>query len=85
MLLIKVFRPEKLPFMIRKYIKDKLGDTYISHQQTSMQMMVDASDNVTPIIFVLSQGADPSQLLLKFAIEEHGQELQDNMISLGQG
>lgn len=45
-----------------------------------MQIMVDARDHVTSMIFMLSQGADPNQLLLKLAIEEYEQKLLDNMI-----
>ena len=40
------------------------------------------SDNRTPIIFVLSPGADPTASLLKFK-EENGSTL--DIISLGQG
>ena len=60
MLLLKVFRPEKLPFIIRQYVKEKIGEVYIQSTTTTMQMMLDDSDNITPIIFVLSLGADPS-------------------------
>lgn len=45
------------------------------------------SDNRTPIIFVLSPGADPTAALLKFNAEliKSGINIELQIISLGQG
>lgn len=42
------------------------------------------TDRKTPVVFVLSTGADPTQFLMKFV---HEKKMQDRMsiISLGQG
>jgi len=44
--------------------------------------MVAAADNITPIIFVLSQGVDPSWQVLKFAEKK---DIPISSTSLGQG
>lgn len=41
-------------------------------------------DNKTPLIFVLSQGAEPTSALLKY-VAEQGQEDKFAVTSLGQG
>ncbi len=42
------------------------------------------TDRKTPVVFVLSTGADPTQFLMKFVQERKMQDRID-MISLGQG
>lgn len=49
-----------------------------------MRALYESSDVATPVIFVLSPGADPTSALLKFAAELEMGELTD-MVSLGQG
>jgi dynein heavy chain len=41
------------------------------------------SDNKTPIIFVLSQGAEPTELFLRFAKKVRGDSEGYEIISLG--
>lgn len=64
------------------YVTQELGKQYESTSAGSMEDVYIDSDSNTPIIFILSQGADPTQMLLKF-----GKEKQTVMqvISLGQG
>ena len=49
-----------------------------------MEALYQDSDNVTPVVFVLSQGADPTNQLLKFGEER---EFSDRIVvtALGQG
>lgn len=49
-----------------------------------MEMLYKDSDKVTPVIFVLSQGADPSLQLIKFA-DQMNMGNRFRSISLGQG
>ena len=49
-----------------------------------MEELYDDSDKKTPVIFVLSQGADPTIQLVKFAEAKNYQE-RFRYISLGQG
>lgn len=49
-----------------------------------MEVVYNDTDVKTPLIFVLSQGADPTSSLIKFA-KDKGFSEKLNVISLGQG
>jgi dynein heavy chain len=79
-----VFRPEKLAFAFTDYVKDEIGQMYVEDQTITMKSIFADSDCKTPVIFILSQGADPTTALYKFAREmEFDSKLTG--ISLGQG
>ena len=71
-------------FAFTDYVNTELGKTYIENQVTTMDIIYQDSDNRTPVIFILSQGADPTTALYKFAKD---QDFNDKIqgISLGQG
>eukprot|EP00828_Plagiopyla_frontata_P006295 TRINITY_DN1271_c0_g3_i1.p1 TRINITY_DN1271_c0_g3~~TRINITY_DN1271_c0_g3_i1.p1 ORF type:complete len:1785 (-),score=242.13 TRINITY_DN1271_c0_g3_i1:82-5436(-) len=85
LVLIKVFKPENLMFSITKYVEENLGKFYLESPSVSISNLYDSSRNTTPIIFILSQGADPTQQLLNFATETEMSPDRFFMISLGQG
>lgn len=61
LLILKVFKPEKLMFAFQRYVLQELGQVYSESPVASMDALFSSSDQKTPIIFVLSQGADPTQ------------------------
>ena len=67
-----------------KFIIADLGQYYIEPPATNMEIMYRDLATYIPMIFVLSQGADPTSLLQKFAYEREFNERID-YISLGQG
>lgn len=69
-------------FTLATYINKYLGSFFLESPNVSMRAIWEDSDNRTPIIFVLSPGADPTTVLLKLR-EELAIEL--DIISLGQG
>ena len=48
-----------------------------------METLYNDSDMITPIIFILSQGADPTVMLMKF-VKEKGYSERMSVVSLGQ-
>lgn len=82
MLIIKILRPEKLMFSISDYVLHFLGKFYLESPQTTMGNLYDASDVCTPIIFVLSSGADPTAAIDNFA-QVTNMKKQLQYISLG--
>ena len=84
LLIVYLYRPEKLMFSMSNFIKQSLGSFYLESPEVGMSKLFNDSDCRTPIIFVLSQGADPTDSIIAFAKER---ELEDNLhiISLGQG
>lgn len=61
LLILKIFKPEKLMFAFQRYVYSELGQVYAESPIATMDALFGSSDNRTPIIFVLSQGADPTQ------------------------
>lgn len=84
LLILKIFRPEKLMFAFTDYVNQELGQMYIENQAVSMEAIYHDSDEKTPVVFILSQGADPTTSLYKFAREYNADQIITG-ISLGQG
>lgn len=85
-MLLKVIREEKLLFACELFISKELGKQYIGSKPLLLDDVFPDSSNVTPIIFILSTGADPSGMLQRFGDKQErraGERL--HMISLGQG
>lgn len=53
LLVIKVFKPQKLMGAVTRYIKKELGEEYAVSPHASLESLFQAADNITPIIFVL--------------------------------
>lgn len=84
LILLKAFRPEKIAFAFQIYVLDNMGKFYIESQSATMEVIYADTDYKTPLIFILSTGADPTSQLLKFAqSKNYGDRLFP--ISLGQG
>mgnify|MGYP000930809157 FL=1 len=82
LLLLRAVCPEKLMLHIGFYVQQELGNFYEQIHTVSLEKIFQGSDHKTPVIFVLSQGADPTASILRFS-EEKQQQL--GIISLGQG
>lgn len=66
-MILKVLRDEKLIYGIKEFVKKELGPRYIESPPFDLQGAYNDSQNTTPIIFVLSPGADPITYLLGLA------------------
>ncbi|KAG2448089.1 hypothetical protein HYH02_007114 [Chlamydomonas schloesseri] len=86
LLLIKIFREEKLIFACAQYVAGKLGYEFTEPPPWSLDDVFPDTSCRTPIIFILSTGADPTAMLQRFA-EKNGFVTGErlHMISLGQG
>lgn len=72
-MLIKVIREEKLAQAIKKYIGAKIGKEFIESPPFDLEGSFIDSSNGTPIIFVLSPGADPIANLIELAKQKNMQ------------
>ena len=82
--MLKIFRPEKIMFAFKNYVKTHLGVFYVSAMTITMENIYADTDAITPLIFILSTGADPTDMLMNFA-KERGFAEKIGLISLGQG
>jgi dynein heavy chain, axonemal len=82
MLLLRVFRPDRVVHSARKFVAKNLGPTFVEPPPMDLTQIYADSTPTSPVIFVLSTGVDPSSMLrqlagqMNVAVEE---------ISLGQG
>lgn len=83
MVILRCFRPDKIVPAVQQFIQDKMGTFYIEPPTFDLAGSFDDSSCVSPLIFVLSPGADPMAALQKFALDLTGKIPQS--ISLGQG
>jgi len=81
---LKAFRNEKISAAFSKYVLDNMGKFFVEAQAATMEIVAADMDYMTPLIFILSTGADPTTQLLKYA-EMKGVSDKLFPISLGQG
>ncbi|CAG9323486.1 unnamed protein product [Blepharisma stoltei] len=84
MLLIKAFRDEKIIYMVSDFINEVLGPKFVQVAPTSMEEVYAETTKRTPIIFILSQGADPMSMITRLARDRKFLDRIDP-ISLGKG
>lgn len=83
-MLMKVMREEKLIYAIKEFVKSELGEKFIESPPFDLLGAYNDSVNTTPIIFVLSPGADPILYLLGLA-KSKNMDSRIKILSLGQG
>lgn len=84
LMLLKVLRSGKMIFGVKAFVKAELGPVYIESPPFDLEGCLADSSNITPIIFVLSPGADPIAYLNQLAVKR-GMKERLQAISLGQG
>ena len=86
LLLIKCLREEKFVYACEVFIKNNLGSQFVGSIPLQLDEVFKDTSNTTPIIFILSTGADPTGILQRFGERvdrKPGERL--HIISLGQG
>ena len=84
LLLIKALRPEDLTKAIQSFVKTVLGSQYLAAQLFSMKQVYQESDPNMPMIFILTPGNDPENVVQRFA-HELGSNFQSIALGKGQG
>ena len=84
LLLVKVFRPEKIVECIGDYISGIMGREYIEQPPLDLHVVFPDTSSSTPLVFILSAGADPMSTIVRFATDKGWLERM-HAISLGQG
>lgn len=83
MIILRCFRPDRIIFSVRKYIESNLGkNEFVQSKATQIKDIYATSTPATPILIILSQGVDPTDVIEKYS-EELGVEIDS--ISLGKG
>jgi dynein axonemal heavy chain len=84
LLVLRCLRPDKMQEAVQEFVTESLGPQFIESPQFDIEYSYNSSSNVTPLVFILSRGADPRAELVDFA-QDMG--FRDRMVSvsLGQG
>jgi dynein heavy chain len=83
-MLINVLKNTKLMGSVKEFVRNEVGSFYIESPPFDLEGCLEDSTNITPIIFVLSPGADPIAYLKNLAVTK-GMDKKLESISLGQG
>lgn len=68
---LRVLRPDRITFALRKFVSDLLGEDFVSQPPFSMRSVYDDSSASTPILFLLFPGVDPTAW-----VEDLGREMR---------
>ena len=84
LILGSILRPEKLMLGLKMFVGRELGQVFVESPPFDLKGAFEDSVSTSPIIFILSPGADPISDLLKLA-KEFDMDSRFRMLSLGQG
>eukprot|EP01135_Chromosphaera_perkinsii_P000898 Nk52_evm61s152 gene=Nk52_evmTU61s152 len=84
-LVLRAIRPDKVIPAVQIYVEDKLGGRFVQPPPFDLAKSYMDSNPATPLIFILSPGADPMAGLIKYAESKGFTGQRFNTISLGQG
>ena len=85
LIILRVLREEKLTFGLKLYVSATIGDYFTESPPFDLEGAFGDSTCVSPLIFILSSGADPTDYLLSLAENKGKGDGGLRIISLGQG
>jgi len=84
LLVMRCLRPDKVIPAVNDFVDATMGRRFIEPPPFDLQGSYNESNAMTPLLFILSAGSDPTAALLKFA-DEAGKGSDIGVISMGQG
>ncbi|DBA76763.1 TPA: hypothetical protein ACH3X2_008790 [Trebouxia sp. C0005] len=84
LLILRCIRPDKVVPAVQDFVEAQLGRKFVEPPVFDLKACHADSTPITPLIFVLSAGSDPTAALLQFAAEKD-MSSRLSSISLGQG
>ncbi|XP_026671189.1 dynein heavy chain 7, axonemal-like isoform X2 [Ceratina calcarata] len=85
LLILRCIRPDKIIPGVQNFVEGELGTQFVDPPPFDLASSYADSNCCTPLIFILTPGTDPAQLLLSFADEQGYSATRLIYLSLGQG
>lgn len=82
--LLRCLRIDKIPEAVMNYVMEKLGQQFVEPPPFDLMSCFKDSTVLTPLVFVLSKGSDPTKAFNDFA-SKMKMDKKARMLSLGQG
>ena len=82
---LRACRESRVVFAAREFVDQTLGRAFVESPAFDLEGAFEGSTNTTPLIFVLSPGADVTEPLMQLAAKKGKEGSALKMISLGQG
>jgi dynein heavy chain len=82
--ILRAFRADRVPDGVLNYVIEKLGQKFVEPPPFNLSACFKDSNVLTPLVFVLSKGSDPTKAFNEFAVKQK-MDRKTKMLSLGQG
>ena len=69
-LILKIVRPDKVIPAVQEWVSESIGRDYILNPSFELGKCFKDSNQMTPLLIILSAGSDPVSEFLKFAEEQ---------------
>jgi len=84
-MLLRCFRVDRIYLAITQYVTKTMGDQYVTPPVIHFEAIWEQSTPLSPIIFILSPGSDPTTDLLKLAERTEFGTGKVKLLAMGQG
>lgn len=85
LMMLRCFRVDRVYRAITNYVTGRMGEQYVTPPVVSLESVFDQSTPFSPIVFILSPGADPAGELGKLAeVKGYGGN-RFKLLAMGQG
>lgn len=84
-MLLRCFRVDRIYLAVTQYVTQIMGEQFVTPPTISFESIWDQSTSLSPIVFILSPGSDPTTDLLKLAERSEFGVNKVKLLAMGQG